>query len=73
MFLLQKLRNYFSQPKAQEQDLQSETPIQLFEIIMSEANDPSEDRVSYGYIDEMDAYYLAVFDGHGGSQVSSYL
>lgn len=71
MFVLEKIKNYFSRPK--DEDINASDPIKFFQEIMSEANNPSEDRISYGYISELEVYYLAVFDGHGGSKVSSYL
>lgn len=56
-----------------ESQSQGEKPTDLFKIISCKANDPCEDRISYGAIQQINAHYLAVFDGHGGPKVSECL
>jgi serine/threonine protein phosphatase PrpC len=41
-------------------------------VLQYPANDPCEDRFTCEQLKNASAYYAAIFDGHGGWQVSDY-
>mmetsp|Transcript_4584 Transcript_4584/g.6958 ORF Transcript_4584/g.6958 Transcript_4584/m.6958 type:complete len:100 (+) Transcript_4584:1050-1349(+) len=52
-------------PKFERNKLQSRV-----EVVVNPSNDPCEDRFNCFQLKNLDGFYSAVFDGHGGWQVA---
>ena len=44
----------------------SNPPPPYIETLQFRANDPIEDRIAHGKLNQVSAYVVSVFDGHGG-------